>query len=372
MSFERYSGVLKPNLFLQTPLVEAHQESDIKPTTFSQLTKSIINLQDLEPKDNWRSYIQIANIASELIIEYDKVRDEEDLLTVFQLWNIRLTMLLFSNELALAQQESKRLSSVLDAVAREESGTVSKKPIGQYVNLFPKMVPFSLKILLVRLRSIGPNVMLTSEYHLLLWPLREQYLQSVKDKDEGTVAKCGKIIKILAYGVSSNLIAKREYSTFLTHADSIINSLGTTIDSDDKLYKEQISFLGMLVSLVKGDWDLSVNYYSIIETNFKIIIESLQYILNHVNPVLDYKIKDGSQEKQVIDLNGIESLDDVFGLIKDQLITGRILCSLCSLFELKLRDQGDSDLFDDDDNTKGSYELLKLWFKNPSKLHGFE
>lgn len=374
MSLDAYSGILTSNLFLQTPLVEIEPNSEIQNSyqfLAEQLSKTTI--KSAKTKESYRSFIQIANIARDLIIEYDKVRDQEDLYTVFQLWNVRLTSLLYASELSLAQQEAKRLSSAMDKIVRADLAVNSKKPVVQSLSLFPNTIPLSLKILIIRLRSIGPNTALSNEYYLILWDLRQQYVT-----EEEKMADSYKIIEILAYGVSANLIAKREYATFLTHADSIIKGLNKyeELSDEEKLYKDRISFLATLVSLVKGDWELATEYFSRMGEHLKSIIDSLQYILNNVNPVLDYKRQsvDASADEE-IDLSGTESLDDLFGLIKDQLITGRILCSLCALFELKLRDKTDHDIFDDGiayKNSSMSYDLFKLWHKNTSKLYGFE
>lgn len=374
MSFDAYSGILTSNLFLQTPLVEIESNSEVH-NSYQYLSEQLIKATTapVKTKESYRSFIQIANVARDLIIEYDKVRDEEDLYTVFQLWNVRLTSLLYASELSLAQQEAKRLSSAFDKIVRADSAVNSKKPVVQNLSLFPNTVPLSLKILVIRLRSIGPNTVLSNEYYLILWDLRQQYVT-----EEDKRADVYKIIEILAYGVSANLIAKREYATFLTHADSIIKGLDASkeLSDEEKLYKDKISFLATLVSLVKGDWELATVYFEGLGEHLKPIIESLQYILNNVNPVLDYKrpsVDASSQEE--IHLSAIETLDDLFGLIKDQLITGRILCSLCALFELKLRDKSDHDIFDDGakyKNASVSYDLFKLWHKNTSKLYGFE
>ncbi|CCH46119.1 hypothetical protein BN7_5707 [Wickerhamomyces ciferrii] len=387
MSFDHYDTILSSNLFLQTPLVEQVvvpddqvQDDASDNNQYQTIIKTIKNFNSEEHHDSVNEYrllISTANQARDLIIQQDTIKTKDQLQLIFKLWNIRLTLLVISGELQLSQQESKRLSIAINKAVRLKEPNLNKNLVPSNVSIFGDDIPLSLKILIIRLKSIGPNITLSTEYYLILWELRQRFLDQVNEQDEIQLK-----LEILSYSIASNLIAKREYSTFLTQADSIIN----TIQQQDSSilqtqFNDKISILAVLISFIKGDWDLANYYFEKISTmeSFTNKIKSLEYILQTVDPVLDPKrTKTNPEIKESINLNNIKTIDDLFELIKDQRITGRILCSLCAYFELQLRSSLSSsstnDLFESslNDNDELTAELLKIWLKNPNKLYGFE
>ena len=187
-----------------------------------------------------------------------------------------------------------------------------------------------------------------------------------------------KLGEVLAYAVSGNLIAKREYKTLLTHAESILAPLNkhkSELNESEVLFKDQISFVSMLVAFITGDLTLGMKYIEDVQ-NLKDLLETLRYILNNVDPVLDYKKLNTGEKKEDV-VQELEILDQVTELVEEQAITGRILCSLCALFELRSRDDQEEkcDAFEKSAKYKYpnmSYQLFKLWFRNTNKLYGFE
>jgi hypothetical protein len=261
---------------------------------------------------------------------------------------------MFAQELSLAQQEAKRLSIALDSIVKTQDNNQQNDTAGT----FPIVVPFSLKLLLIRLRSMGPTVHVINESYALLWELRTQYTKC-RNADERELIK--KKITVLSYGVGTALIAKREYTTFLTMAEGIDND-------------ENIKLLAVLVSLMKGDWETAEEFFGEIQGSVNQFTKNLNEVLKSTNPVLDPNKPDKGINKDVT----IAKLDDLFELIKDQAITGRIVCALSALFELQLRDTDNDgkDLFREDKSEKEVDEVMSklftLWRVRSSKLYAFE
>lgn len=392
MTLGHYSSILSSNLFLQTPVMEQNGETETHPNPYEKISENlekILTTDSINSKDLYTTYMEVANTARDLIIEFDKIRDEEDLYTGFQLWNMRLTTLLCANELTVAQKEAKRLSAALENVTKSQIASTNSpdQTPPKMLDLFPNEVPLSLKLLIIRLRTQGPNTTLNSEYFKILTDVRMQYTIHENEKSKGSdtpkeslypVKETFKLGEVLAYAVSGNLIAKREYKTLLTHAESILAPLNkhkSELNESEVLFKDQISFVSMLVAFITGDLTLGMKYIDDVQ-NLKDLLETLRYILNNVDPVLDYKKLNTGEKKEDV-VQELEILDQVTELVEEQAITGRILCSLCALFELRSRDDQEEkcDAFEKSAKYKYpnmSYQLFKLWFRNTNKLYGFE
>lgn len=397
MPFENYSPLLSSNLFLQTPVMDPPKDSESPLNPYDLITQNLEKLltdDSINSKDLYVLYMQVSNLARDLIIEFDKIRDDEDLQTVFQLWNVRLTTLVCANELNLAQKESKRLSTALEAIhktltaASDQDTNLSNYKLQDN---FPREMPLSLKLLIIRLRTQGPNTALNSEYFKILTDVRQQYTILDNEKSKGSdesiqknlypLDDTFKLAEILAYAVAGNLIAKREYKTLLTHTNSILAPLVQSkghLNQSEIVFKDQISIISMLVAFITGDLTLGTDYIKEVQNdgNLKHLLEPLTYILNTVDPVLDHK-KESTKERKKYVFEDPEILDQIMELVEEQAITGRILCSLCALFELRARDdQGSScDFFEKGSKLKNpniSNQVFKLSFKNTNKLYGFE
>ncbi|CAM9016364.1 unnamed protein product [Wickerhamomyces anomalus] len=277
MTLDHYSPILSSNLFLQTPVMEQNGETETHPNPYEKISENlekILTTDSINSKDLYTTYMEIANTARDLIIEFDKIRDDEDLYTVFQLWNMRLTTLLCANELTVAQKEAKRLSAALENVTKSQIASTNSpdQTPPKMLDLFPNEVPLSLKLLIIRLRTQGPNTTLNSEYFKILTDVRMQYTIHENEKSKGSdtpkenlypVKETFKLGEVLAYAVSGNLIAKREYKTLLTHAESILAPLNkhkSELNESEVLFKDQLSFVSMLVAFITGDLTLGMKY----------------------------------------------------------------------------------------------------------------
>lgn len=293
---------------------------------------------------NYSTFITAAHLSRQAITSFE--HDSRESKRLFSLWEIHLTSLIFAQELGLAQQEAKRLSVAMDSIVKNRDPKPQNVSLGQ----FPEAVPFSLRLLLIRLRSIGPTVQALSESYGLLWEVRQEFIEA---SDKQLIRSS---ITALSYGIGAILIAKREYSTFLTLAESINKD-------------QNLKLLSVLVNLITGDWETAEQLYATIHDAPQRFTEGLAAVLRSTNPVLDPNKPDTGIQRDI----HIEKLDDVFELIKEQLITGRIVCALCALFELQLRDSesNGTDIFHGEDD-EPSRLTFALWKHKVSKLYAFE
>ncbi|CDR43298.1 CYFA0S11e03510g1_1 [Cyberlindnera fabianii] len=337
-----FSQVTLPSLFVQPP---APPESTTDP--IGDLLSLLQNIDSAKP---YSTLISITYLTRQVITTTSA--SDENIATLYALWELHLTALIFAHELTLAQQEAKRLSIALDSIVKSKNPKSSNSAAA---SLFPLNTPLSLRSLLVRLRSSGPTVQFINEGYALLWDQRVKYTET---KDNGEKEKIQAVISVLSYGIGAALVAKREYGTFLSLACSVDNP--------------QMWFAATLVSLMKGDWDEANSYFGKLD-DLTDCVEALSEVLATVNPVLDSKSDDTGLEVEL----KIEKLEDLFALIKDQMITGRTVCALCAMFELNVRDseKTGSDLFGA--NLEGPMaplmrENFKLWRRKASKVYTFE
>lgn len=251
------------------------------------------------PKANYKSCITISNLARDAITS-GKCSSE---LELFRYWELRLSYLLVANELNTAQHEARQLSAQIDRLVDEQAEL---------------SMPLQFRILLVRLKSGGPGVLLLNELiNTLVWQLR-------KKRDNNG-------LRIVATAVSASLIAKREYTTFLTHANSIVSKINNIESSEHDLqFKNQLLFLSVVVSLMRGDWDLANDYFTLVADKQQIVCQ-LETCINQVGA------KNNQEPVKLSD----PSLDDLFKLIRQQLLTGKVLCCLCAYFEIEMHQAHD-------------------------------
>ncbi|CEP23499.1 unnamed protein product [Cyberlindnera jadinii] len=348
LSTRQFISITRESLFLQPPapsLTAPGESQEAIVSRMAQIMESINN--ETTP---YSSFIKVSQLAKHCIVSYDLESETVGLNDLFVLWEIHLTSLLFAQELSLAQQEAKRLSTAFDSLLKSQNIDQSTKTL-----LFPEQVPFSLKLLLIRLRAVGPSVTVLNDSYLLLWEVRQEFVKST-DLEYKEFLK--KQITALSYGVGAALIAKREYATFLTMVEGIEHNT-------------RMKLLATLISLMKGDWDLADEYFNQILDHLEQFSEELSTVIKTTNPVLDLNNPDTGIDNEL----KIEKLDDLLEKVKDQMITGRIVCSLCALFELQLREVDGKDSFQS--QTKGDIsnimgKLFTIWTSKTSKLYTFE
>ncbi|GMM33608.1 hypothetical protein DASC09_009330 [Saccharomycopsis crataegensis] len=357
-----YSALLERRLFLSAPQMAL---PEVPQTIISQddgpsardlkclkylLASAVFN--NIDNSDNSKTYyIAAASMAKRILLSTNLSPD--DYASIYQLWESRLTSLVLSNEpqcVNIAKQESKKLSNHLFKLTHVLHG--ENRKIG-----FPANIPLSLELLIIRLRTNSPSTLSSSEIFSLLWILRENVAKNIDSKamvDSSTV-----IIYLLSFNISANLIAKRDYPTFLTHSDSIIDNLKLKFETkkgnesgyaslklvDQKLFSDYC-LLASLVSLIQGNFSKSKSYteellaINKVETLSNLpSINVLVKVLMTIAPILDND--DLLNLKPLDKIPKIESWEDLVNLYKDTRITGRILCHFCGLIELNVRNDGD-------------------------------
>lgn len=315
------------SLFLQPP----------HPHTEHPLTVIRTLLDSLHDQNEYQSFVDVAVLSRQCIVDYYNKDDQGDR-ALYTLWETHLTALIFAMELSLAQRESKKLCTIIEALESD------KQPQLQ--------IPFSLRLLLLRLKSQGPGSQALNDYYTLLWQLRQKF----KDSNDKVLIR--QKMTALSYGVGATLIAKREYATFLTLAKTIPNSFNMQI-------------LSVVISIMNGDWP-SVEFSQLEQSTLEQFSRDLSTVLKTTNPILDHNKPDTGIRESI----NLTTLDDLFELVKAQRITGRIVCALCSLFELQMRTVNGHDLFRDgssDTEEDGIMDILfTMWDVRTSKLYAFE
>ncbi|ODV63819.1 uncharacterized protein ASCRUDRAFT_78830 [Ascoidea rubescens DSM 1968] len=312
--------------------------------------------------------------------------------TLFSIWEIRLSSLILSNNFAnnhlkFAREESKRLSILLN----------------DKNSLF--LLPLNLSILILRLNHSFDFI---KSLYDIIWQLRFTLSNNLDNQNLSLIDHLK--IHIISYNIAADLILKRDYLTFISFSNSILNysnfkSLDNKHNNDENLtnYELKLSsnfaLLSTLISFIHGDYDNAEYYFnkllsinslqsssssqnnSNLDSNYSIL--SLKKILLKYNPILDNDII-----KPLKSPPTISSIDNLLELHKKTRITGRILCCFCALAELDLRtfnnhidilknDQSSTHplLTPDSDQLKSldySQFLTAFWKQNLNKLYTFE
>lgn len=296
---------------------------------------------------------------------------------IYTLWEIRLSLLAFTNDpycTSIAKQEAKKLSAQLFKLTHLLHG--DNRKIG-----FPVDLPLSLELLVIRLRTNSPSLLCTSELYSLLWILRGRASKDITNK--GLVESSTVVLYLLSLNVSANLIAKRDYLTFLTHADSFLKNLKLKFASNangedaaaaaaaynsgfkvvDIRFYSHYCLLAALITLIMGDYAKSEHYVNKLKLVNNICIRKdgdkdekvnrdeddansnnigktesvkcLQKVLTQITPILDNE--DVLRLKPLSEPPKIEKWEDLLSLNQQTRITGRIICCFCAQVELETR-----------------------------------
>lgn len=344
---------------------------------------------------NSNSYLQLIDYSYYLI-----VNPTFDVKQVLKLWEIRLLLLLFNNQINLAKKEAINLNNAL-------YNHENNQPAGGLLNEVNKMnndnalmpiyplpknnnglIEYNLLILLLRLKSI-PNLGLVNELYKLCYQLR-----LTKTSDEEIQLK----LINLSYEIVVVLTITKNFLTLLSFIESILHDLSVQEKFGELTetylnYKSNVTLIYVIINIINDNrlGKLTPNNLSKVtkkyEMNFKNInqnsINCLYRVLKTVSPIIheDVQLLEAIEKLEIGDLG----LSKVIGFIRNGELTGRTICSILGLWDLS--NSFDCELTESlfvvnvneecDDTTNGkiglAYRLVtKNWNKLIYKVYGLE
>lgn len=327
------SHITDDSLFLKVP-----EEIPESPSTLEELYTDLLSTYD---------YDSIIDKTYHIIKQHGLGWDQ-----VLQVWEIRLTLHLWCNQLARARKEGVNLNNgIYQASAAQAKDTKQERPailqsspsmtsIGsqnsarqqQPIPIFPLpkhlALPHSLTILLLRLKSL-PNMNLVNEYYKLTYQLR---LKS-------TVLELAPKLVNLSYDVIVILTLTKNYTTLINYIRSIRHEL-TVIDGDDyKQYRSNLSLMLIISELVADKYfartstETAEKYASVFDEINDVSRDSLRYVLRTIHPTTTSDT-DSTEEPQD-PLNGSDlTLTSLVLLVESGALSTRIVCSTLGLWDI--------------------------------------
>lgn len=317
---------------------------------------------------------------------------------VLKVWEIRLTLHLWWNQLGRARKEGVNLnngiyqSSVAQAKSLQEksgviqpSSTLQNSPsmtslgLVTSVRQVPGLQPnsntpapsyplpkhlslrHSLLILLLRLKSL-PNMNLVNEYYKLTYQLRLKSTPLSRDD------LAMKLIN-LSYDIIVILIVTKNYTTLVSYLTSIRHELlvlgklsGSELDTQYQQYLSNLALMLVLCELLADNYfktpttDTVVKYTPIFDEVNDISKNSLRYVLQNIYPSVGTRGKTQIQENQLSidedyddketstienDQKPVDPLDgsplelsNIVQLIESGALSTRIICSTLGLWDI--------------------------------------
>lgn len=336
---------------------------------------------------NSNSYMQLIDYCYYLI-----VNPSFDVKQVLKLWEIRLLLLLFNNQINLAKKEAINLNNALyNHENNQPAGTllneVSKMnndnallPIYPLPKNNNGLIEYNLLILLLRLKSI-PNLGLVNELYKLCYQLR---LTKTSDAEIQS-----KLIN-LSYEIVVVLTITKNFLTLLSFIESILHDLAVQGKSGELTeaylnYMSNITLIYIIINIINDNklGKITPNNLSKVtkkyEKDFNNInqnsINCLYRVLKTISPIIheEAKLLEAIEKLEIGDLG----LAKVIGFIRNGELTGRTICSILGLWDLN--NSLDCELTESvfavnvneecDDTTNGKIDLAyRLVTKNWDKL----
>ncbi|CAG87111.2 DEHA2D11154p [Debaryomyces hansenii CBS767] len=336
---------------------------------------------------------------------------------LLKIWEIRLILHLFNNQLTFSKKEAINLNNALylnenndiappqgqqvqnpnsnndSRASSMNSGignTPSPSPGLQPIYPLPKnnngLIGHSLLIMILRLRSI-PNLSLVNELYKLCYQLR---LRSSGAEEE----KVGLQLKLinLSYDIIVILSITKNYHTLLNYLESIryelvLQKKQNQLSDMYRQYLSNVTLLWVIILIMvyvrngtKKDrlTDIITKHYQDTFENDvnELSMNSLSYVLSHISPL-------PSSEEMATVPPGALTISHLVQLILSGDISGRIICSTIGLWdisnvhgysltkddEFKLNHQPS----DASDNLSSCYnELTSDWGRFIYKVYGLE
>lgn len=327
----------------------------------------------------------------------------EELLLI---WEIRLNLFMFNNQISFAKKEAINLNNSLytnenktsnkETNPSQSSLSLSHSNINQDGQLLLPIYPLpknndgkignNLLVLILRLKSI-PNMHLVNELFKLCYQLRLRGTNQNQNDDLSTKTK----LINLSYEVVVILTITKNYSTLLNYLGSIMHDLKNRLEKsteEDDEYKQYYSNIKLVWLITK--FTLATTNNSQVEhikeehqKDFEEIdqssIDSLVYVLQNIAPVY------ASATSMPLVHASIRLAEDVARHVEEGKITGRIICSILGLWDISnvykahLEDDGKLafviDSIEDDNRSalQTAYRLItSKWCNYVHKVYGLE
>lgn len=313
------------------------------------------------------------NLPKSIDLTYSLINHQQSTEIILHLWEIRLLLILFNNNLNQAKQEAINLNNVL--YLNENNNVPPPKPQGIYP--LPKNnngeISHNLLILLLRLKSV-PNLSLINDFYKLCYQLR------LKEHSK----LISKYLINLSFDIMVILIINKNYYTLVNFLESLIN------DVDDDNIKDNLKLINIMIQVLimisngsskESIENTIINKYSQtfgeLSTSSK---TSLIYILRNINAVYSME-NDQSLDISLDDL----TLEKLIDLSVKGNISGRIICCTFGLWDLQnvynfklINQEGDLKFISDietksDPNLEDCFEKVRLqWCDNLQRVYGLE
>ncbi|KAK6458710.1 uncharacterized protein RJT20DRAFT_123763 [Scheffersomyces xylosifermentans] len=350
------------SLFVKLPSI--HEHSDV---TLPQLVLTV-------RQASINQYEQLLDQTYYLI-----KHDDLELAEILKLWQIRLILHLFNNQLAFAKKEAINLNNALylhennnvvpplpppppppqgassiaagasssslstsNSATSSNSNSVAPSPSLTPIYPLPKnnqsLIDYDLLVLLLRLKSL-PNLNLINEVYKLNYQLRLKSSQDLKTK-----------LINLSYDVMVVMIVTKNYLSLLNYAVNLREEL-RLLQSRDEFYDQYLSNITALLVIVEtiilthkdklaGEipvTELITEKYSKIykeEVN-SFTRNSLIYTIQFIEPTVTVPITESSISPETTSFDKSDvKLQDIIDLVQKNSLTSRIICSTMGLWDL--------------------------------------
>lgn len=301
-----------------------------------------------------------------------------------KVWELRLTLTLFNDQLQLAKREAISLNTALylrenpnaqpPPASRINSNSSLTDAGAQSPQAFiyplPKnnngLIEYRLLLMILRLKSV-PNLILVNELYKMCYQVRLKGTSSEAVKVQAKLTN-------LSYEVIMVLTITRNYFTLLSFLVSLRHDI--TIKSDgksshDKMFYSNICLLQVIITLVvwtkdKAKHELANVPKDVIDL-FALVADTSIVLLKHVllcvSPVVGgVDLHEAAQPDQML------SLAEITELVWSKKILARTIC--CTLATWELSNVFRTELVEEEGNTRLVVEAVATLDSNLEKVYG--
>lgn len=326
-----------------------------------------------------------------------------------KVWEIRLTLTLFNDQLQQAKREAVCLNNALytfenpnappltasrmgSSTSLSDSTSASRGTPHQYTNVvypLPKnndgSIEYRLLLIILRLKSV-PNLILVNELYKICYQMR------LKGSSSEAIKLQAKLTN-LSYEVIMVLTITRNYSTLLSFLNSLRRDVRAKCNNADngshnERYLSNVSLIQVLITLFV--WTKNKSHEELsdlppeIAATFELVDETSLASLKHVLQSFS-SVVGGPQLDHQIKLSDPLSLSKIAELVYNKQLSARTICCTLATWELSnvfrtelVEDNGKSQLMVETvDEQKSKLdivygEIMKRWGRYFNKVYGIE
>ncbi|KAG7751264.1 hypothetical protein KL911_001236 [Ogataea haglerorum] len=344
----KYPSLLNANNFISLPqyesrFYETERKTPVTPDNLVLLVQNLLGEElkeapsELFARNSYKNrleiYLAIASYCKLIILSPNLSNFSISLQDVFQIWELRINLLLMATSLRVPGSSSQIPPIPNAQFLRNETNLFLKELIKlDDKETLPKELSWHFKLLINRIKY-GPSLILVNQLYNELLQLRATTPRTTKDLANKS--------SIILYNVCAIMIARNELLT-------VFNLLNQTLESDSDNPQQAIlaALVGCLYTFKeKGSVSDSAPFFKEIVAAFEKTdsrtLSLLVTILNSVKPVYN----EDHSTTMAMEKEHKFTLQEIISLVEDGKISGRILCSLCGLFEVeRLTKNGESEL----------------------------